>query len=136
LPSEAQQINFYPKEERPKSSKPPKAEFKNPFEAGSPPRSVKDVLKTLADIDFERIIEERQLDPQAVPLNQLYQIVREESSRNVTLDELKNLLKHVREKSGYASRKITPNAAETVDIHDLINALMDVTVENQSPVSK
>jgi hypothetical protein len=62
LPSEAQQINFYPKEDKPKS-KPPKPEFKNPFEAGSPPRSVKDVLKTLTDIDFERIIEERQLDP-------------------------------------------------------------------------
>jgi hypothetical protein len=59
LPSEPQQINFYPKEEKTKTSKPPKAEFKNPFEAGSPPRSVKDVLKTLADIDFERIVEER-----------------------------------------------------------------------------
>jgi hypothetical protein len=131
-----QQINFYPKEERPKSGKPPKPEFKNPFEAGSPPRSVKDVLKTLADIDFERIVEERLLDPQAVPLNQLYQIVREESSRNVTLDELKNLLQHVREKSGYASRKIGAGN-DDVDIHDLVNALMDVTVENQmSPTYK
>ncbi len=89
-------------------------------------------MKTLADIDFERLVEERHLDPSAVPLNQLYQIVREESSRNVTLDELKNLLQHVRDKSGYASRKIGGNT-EDVDIHDLINALMDVTIENQSP---
>ena len=66
-PREAQQINFYPsaqeEDQKLPIGKPPKGDFKNPFEAGSPPRSVKDVLSILANIDFENCIKERKLNP-------------------------------------------------------------------------
>ena len=58
-----------------------------------------------------------------MPLNQLYQILKEESNSKVTLDEVKTLVKHVRDKSGTAQRV---GSSEDVDINDLINAIMDI----------
>jgi hypothetical protein len=48
--------------------------------------------------------------------------LKEESNSKVTLDEVKTLVKHVREKSGTAQR-VGPS--DEIDINDLINAIMD-----------
>jgi len=84
--------------------KPPKP-FMNPFEAAtspSPPRPVRDVLALLTNLDIERAVVERRLSPKSVPVNQLYQILKEETNARVTLDEVKTLVSHVRDKSGTA----------------------------------
>ncbi len=43
------------------------------------------------------------------------------------MDEVKNLLVYVREKSGVASQKMGPQ--DDVDLNDLINAVMDVSID-------
>jgi hypothetical protein len=59
-------------------------------------------MKNIAEIDFERVVQERNFNPHNIQLNQLYQIIREEAPNGtkVTLDEVKNIVQHVREKSG------------------------------------
>lgn len=102
---EAEPINFYPSpknEEKRSSSKPPKA-FQNPFDAAtspSPPRPVHDILALLSDFDLDRAVQERHFDPTCLPVKDLYCILKEESNSRVTLDEVKTLVKHVRDKSG------------------------------------
>ena len=104
--------------------KPPKP-FQNPFEAAtspSPPRPVRDILALLSDFDLEREVSERKLNPHSVPVSQLYQILKEQPNSRVTLDEVKSLVKHVRDKSGVAQRL---GGNEDIDINDLTNAIMD-----------
>ncbi len=123
---EAEPINFYPSpghDEKRTLGKPPKP-FMNPFEAAtspSPPRPVRDVLALLTNLDIERAVVERRLSPKSVPVNQLYQILKEETNARVTLDEVKTLVSHVRDKSGTAQR-----VSDDIDINDLMNAIMDI----------
>ena len=53
------------------------------------------------DIDFERAAIDRKLNPRKLALNQVYLIVKEEASgAKVTVDEIKALIRFVREKKG------------------------------------
>ena len=77
------------------------------------------------DIDFERSCQERKFNPSKLSLNQVYQMIKEEAAgAKVTLDEVKALLQFVREKSGDAA------LSDDIDINDIINAVMDVSLEN------
>jgi len=79
-------------------------------------------LALLSDFDLEREVSERKLNPHSVPVSQLYQILKEQSNSRVTLDEVKSLVKHVRDKSGVAQRL---GGNDDIDINDLTNAIMD-----------
>lgn len=56
--------------------KPPKPAFQNPFSteglSPSPSRPIKDILKQIIEVDFERIVAEKQLNPKKLPVNQVY----------------------------------------------------------------
>ena len=101
-------IQFYPSptredgnaSNRSKPGKPPKSNTNAFSNDASPPRHVRDILKSIMDIDFERVTADRSINPKKIPLNQVYQIIKEEASgARVTLDEVKNLIKYVRDKS-------------------------------------
>lgn len=135
-------IQFYPSPEqashRSKLGKPPKpAGFKDPFsqEMNSPPRPVRDILKQIIDIDFERHAEELNLNPRKVPINQVYNIIKEEAvATKVTLDEVRNLIGYVKEKSGVAENLVTSN--DEIDLNDLLNAILDASIDGVSRPDK
>jgi hypothetical protein len=64
-------------------------------------------------------------------------MIREESSKNVSLEELKHLITHVKEMSSGFAQTIGRNA-EDIDLLELVNAIMDLTVDSgpSSPPQK
>jgi hypothetical protein len=49
----------------------------------------------------------------------------------VTLDELKNLIAHVKEKSGGLAQTVgRNNNGEDIDLLELVNTIMDLTVDS------
>ena len=83
---------------------------------------MRDILALLSEFDLEREVSDRKLNPKSVPVSQLYQILKEQSNSRVTLDEVKNLAKHVRDKSSVAQRV---GSNDDIDINDLLNSIMD-----------
>ncbi len=83
---------------------------------------MRDILALLSDFELEREVIDRKLNPKSVPVSQLYQILKEQSNSRVTLDEVKNLAKHVRDNSGVAQRL---GSHDDIDINDLMNSIMD-----------
>jgi hypothetical protein len=71
---------------------------------------------------------DRNLNPSKISLNQIYNIIKEEAvSVKVTLDEVRNLFNYAHEKVGDVAT-VANLTAEEIDLSDLINAIMDVSV--------
>ena len=64
---------------------------------------------------------DKKLNPHSVALNQLYNLIKEESVSKISLDEVKSLMNFVRDQS--ASQRLS----DDIDVADLINAILDVT---------
>ncbi|CDW77663.1 UNKNOWN [Stylonychia lemnae] len=117
-------------------SKPPKA-VSHPFVLNNTQqaRGIKDIMKLIVQsgLDFERAVKERQLNPKRLQLNQIYQLLREEepSLKNVTLDEVKQLIRFVKDKSNIDSEEIFGNnqKQDELDLFDLVNVVMDVSLD-------
>lgn len=81
-------------------------------------------MKAVMDIDFERAAIDRKLNPRKLALNQVYLIVKEEAAGSkVTLDEVKALLRFVRDKKGDEA------TSDDIDVNDILNSAMDLSVE-------
>lgn len=64
----------------------------------------------------------------------IYQILKEENSlRSITLDEVKSLIKYVKDKSDnpFASETMVGDKTplDEVNVYDLVNAVMDVSLD-------
>eukprot|EP00347_Sterkiella_histriomuscorum_P002106 403369452 len=103
-----------------------------------PNRQPIDLLKLIvqSNIDFERIVKERQLNPLKLQVKDIYQILREEDPNtlnSISTDEVKQLIKFVRDKSSSADDAEIiygdKNSEESVNVYDLVNAVMDVSLD-------
>jgi hypothetical protein len=82
-------------------------------------------MKGIVEVDFERAIQDKGFNMKTVAVNELYQIINEESpSLKITAEETRSLVKYVRDKSGVVSQKV-----DTCDVGDLMNILMDVSID-------
>lgn len=101
--------------------------------SASPQRPAQDVLKSIikSGIDFERAVKDRQINPSRVQINHLYYIIREEepSLKDISLDDLKQVLAFVKAKSGAASEDMGRGKSEEIDLQDLMNVLLDVSLD-------
>lgn len=60
----------------------------------------------------------------------MYKVLKEESAlSSITLDEVKQLLRFVKEKSGNAVEEIGKGKNEEFDIQDFVNVMMDVSLD-------
>lgn len=70
----------------------------------------------------------------------MYQILKEEKAlQNLTLEETKQLQKYVKQYSGVESEDISRGAQDEIDIQEMMNVLMDTSLELQDvdkPASK
>lgn len=77
---------------------------------------MKQIVKS--GVDFEGVLKERQVNQQKIPLNLLYQILREEdpSLNSITLDEVKAVVEFVKEKSGADVQEMGRGKTEELDV--------------------
>ena len=79
-------------------------------------------------IDFEKLLEDNKIKQKRISIPQLYQLLKEEL-RDLKVEDVKAIQKYVRENSGSASEEIGSKAAEEIDVTDLMNVMMDVSLE-------
>jgi hypothetical protein len=72
---------------------------------------------------------ERRLNPLRLALNQVFQLIRDEAAEaKVTLDEVKNLVRYVKDKTNGntdSAAFLGSTSNDEIEVNDLINAIVD-----------
>ncbi len=72
---------------------------------------------------------ERRLNPLRLALNQVFQLIRDEAAEaKVTLDEVKNLVRYVMDKTNAKTDSaafLGSTSNDEIEVNDLINAIVD-----------